>query len=322
MVITVIISVLLGLAWLWSLFAIRYFAPVPISVRTPLFLLVAGAPWIIVPTLGWTFALVVTGIVVVPVIVSWIIVKPRNDLDWAPDQERIPAVEFHGDIATIHNLRRATYRSRTDFDVEWYSHSFDLSQLRTAEYVVEPFGKLSAMAHTFVTFGFANGDYLPISIEIRRERPEQFNPVAGIYRQYEIMYVMGDERDLIGLRSNIRKDDVYIYPIRASRARVRRMLEAMLRRADRLNREPEFYNTLVNNCATNILAHLNELEGRRFPFDYRVVAPGWSDRYAYDHGLIDTDLPFEQAKPEFRINERSEFGDSDAREWSRQIRGL
>ncbi len=317
----ILLAIPIGIAWLWSLGAIRYFAPVPVAVRTPLFVVVATAPWVLAPFVGQEIVLLVTTIVVISVLVGWFVVKPRNDLDWAADQQRIPEVVWDGDNVTIHNLRRATYRSQTDFDVTWYSQTYNLSEVRSVEYVVEPFGKLPATAHTFVTFGFSDGYYLPISIEVRREKPEVFSPIAGIYRQYEIMYVMGDERDLIGLRANVRKDDVYLYPIRASRQQVRRLLESMLQKATSLNVEPEFYNTITNNCATSVLRHLNEIEGKRFPIDYRIVAPGWSDRYAYEHGLIDTDLSFEAAKPVYQINSRSKFG-ADEEVWSKQIRML
>lgn len=340
---TIAAVVLVG-AWLWSIVAMRYLGGLGKTVRSFGLAILAATPLAVWGLFGPGSALVVVSITIVGVGAAWKMIGPRNDLDWAEDQARIPRIEYHGDsdaesrstshatspvqsksgskpdLVTIHNLRRATYRTTTDFDVEWYSHTFNLAEVQSVDYVVEPFGSFRAMAHTFVTFGFANGDYLPISIEIRRERPEKFNPVAGMFRQYELMYVMGDERDLIGLRSNIRKDDVYVYPIRATPNQVRRLLESMLARAARLNDHPEFYNTLTNNCATNVLRHLNEIGGGRFRLDYRVIAPGLSDRYAYDNGLVDTDLPFDRVRDEFRINDRSDFGSLDSRQWSEKIR--
>ena len=325
----------------------------------------ALAPWVGAVLGGWTEFAIVLACVWVPVLFAWWVVPPRNDLDWAPDQDRLAQIEFDGDHVTIRNLRRwvpagsvpeggATVADETrktlefagssvgeagesipeggetvadetgrsaaeDGEITWYDRTFDLSEVRTVDYIVVPFGRVEALAHSFVTFGFSDGLHLPISVEVRRERPEVYNPVAGIYRQYEIMYVMGDERDLIGRRANVKHYPVYVYPVRATRRQVRNMLESMLHRAQKLGDHPEFYNTLINNCSTNILRHLNEIEGGRFPLGYRVIAPGLSAFWAYEHGLIDTDLPFQKAKELYRINERAAYGAGEVA-WSKQIR--
>ncbi|HVG06663.1 MAG TPA: DUF4105 domain-containing protein [Thermoanaerobaculia bacterium] len=236
-----------------------------------------------------------------------------------PDQARLPRVELDGRRVRVHNLRNARYRSTSDYDVAWEERTYDLDRLRSAWFAVEPFAGWKGPAHTLMSFGFEDDNFLAISVEIRKERGEEFSPWKGLVRQYEIMYVLGDERDLIGLRTNHRRDRVYLYPVRAPRERIEQMLVGMLRRANRLAEEPEFYNTLTSSCTTNIVRHVNELVPGRVPWSYKVVLPGYSDELAYDLGLIDTDLPFAEAQRHFRIDEKAQrFGDGEG--FSEKIR--
>ena len=230
--------------------------------------------------------------------------EPSNDRDWTTDQERLPWAEFVGRRVDVHNVRYARYRSADDYTVAWEDRSYDLDRLESAWFVVEPFERdWQGPAHTLMSFGFAGGDYLGISVEIRKEKGEAFSPWKGLLRQYEVTYVVGDERDLIQLRTNYRRDPVYLYPVRASRERIEQMFVSMLRRANHLRDEPEHYNTLTNTCTTNIVRHVNELVPGRVPWSYKVVLPGYSDELAYELGLIDTDLPFPEAKRRFRIDD-------------------
>ncbi|HEX7182849.1 MAG TPA: DUF4105 domain-containing protein [Thermoanaerobaculia bacterium] len=233
--------------------------------------------------------------------------EPSNDRDWTPDQERLPWAEFDGRRVDVHNVRFARYRSTDDYSLAWEDRSYDLDRLQSAWFVVEPFGTgagdWQGPAHTLMSFGFAGGDYLAVSVEIRKEKGEEFSPWKGLLRQYEVMYVIGDERDLIQLRTNHRRDPVYLYPVRAPRERIEQMFVGMLRRANRLRDQPEHYNTLTNTCTTNIVRHVNELVPGRVPFSYKVLLPGYSDELAYDLGLIGTELPFPEAKRHFRIDD-------------------
>lgn len=231
--------------------------------------------------------------------------EPSNDRDWTPDQARLPWAEIVGRRVTVHNVRNARYRSTEDYDVAWEDRSYDLDRLRSAWFVVEPFESQDweGPAHTLMSFGFAGDDYLAISVEIRKEKGEGFSPWKGLLRQYEVMYVVGDERDLIQLRTNHRRDPVYLYPVRAPRERIEQMFVSMLRRANHLRQEPEHYNTLTNTCTTNIVRHVNELVPGRVPWSYKILFPGYSDELAYELGLIDTELPFPAAKQHFRIDD-------------------
>jgi hypothetical protein len=256
--------------------------------------------------------LVLTAVLLVVFLLSQIFgPRPSNRRDWMPDQARLPRVELEGRRVRVHNLRNASYRSTSDYDVAWEERTYDLDRLRSAWFAVEPFAGWKGPAHTLMSFGFdgleeEDDDYLAVSVEIRKERGEEFSPWKGLVRQYELMYVLGDERDLIGLRTNHRRDRVYLYPVRAPRERLEQMLVGMLRRANHLAGEPEFYNTLTNTCTTNIVRHVNELVPGRVPWSYKVLLPGYSDELAYDLGLIDTDLPFEEAQRRFRIDQKAQ----------------
>ena len=317
----------MGIVWLWSVLALRFLQVGNRPVHALLVGLGFAQPLVTSAVAGAFVAIPLTLIVAAVVAIAWLHVAPRLDLDWAPDQTRMPrarTVDNGTATVEIENVRNARYRSTTDFDVVWETRRYRLDELRTVDYVVEPFGVLHGMAHTLLSFGFGDGRYLAISVEVRRERPEIFGPVKGLFRQYELMYVIGDERDLIGLRANIRRDAVYVYPTRASPAQVQDLFRSMLNRANALAENPEFYNTLTNNCATNILDHANELLPERVPFTLRVAIPGLSAKFAYDHGLFATDLPFAEAREKYRINDRSAFipevEDPDGVKWSAQIR--
>ncbi|MFA6039335.1 MAG: DUF4105 domain-containing protein [Candidatus Peribacteraceae bacterium] len=237
------------------------------------------------------------------VLIGWMFVRPSNDRDWSPDQAVLPSAEVRGDTVHIRNIRNFTYRTVTEYDIAYEDKDCRLSDLESLWYVVEPFSHWKGAAHAFLSFGFRGGGFMGISIEIRKEKGEKFSSLRGLFRQYELMYVIGDERDLVKLRSNYRKDSVYVYPVRAPREVIRRLFLSMVERANTLREKPEFYNTLTNTCTTNIVRHIHEFSPRRIPFSFKVLLPAYSDRLAYDLGLIDTDLTFEGARARHRIND-------------------
>lgn len=240
-----------------------------------------------------------------------VFVHPSNERDWSPDQQRLATAEFSGDRVLVHNVRNTFYRSTTDYDVHWEDRTYDLRRLESVWFVVEPFASWRGPAHTFLSFGFGNGEYVAISVEIRKEQGESFSPLRGLLRQYELTYIIGDERDLIGLRANHRHDDVHLYPTRITPDAARTLFVSMLERANAVAAKPEFYNTLSNTCTTNIVDHVNLIAPDPIPFSYKTVLPAYSDDLAFDLGMIDTDLPREQFRAAFRINDLAlEYADS------------
>jgi hypothetical protein len=219
---------------------------------------------------------------------------------------------FADNQVTITNVRNILYRSTRDYDVRYYDKTFALSELESVWYVVEPFsGHGFGAAHTMVSFGFKGGDYLAISAEIRKEKGESFSPVKGLFRQYEIVYVIADERDAVKLRAIHRRDKVFIYPVKTSAENRARLFVSMLKRANELATAPEFYNTLVNTCTTSIMRHVNEIVPGTVPWSYKVLMPAFSDELAYQLGLLDargpdgSTLTLEQMRARYLINDRA-----------------
>jgi len=227
--------------------------------------------------------------------------RPSNERDWTPSQRVLPRVVVRGDLVEIRNVREYVYRTESDYDARYATRVYDLRKLDSVWYAVSRFGAVPGMAHAFLTFGFGD-DYVAISVEARREHGESYGPIRGMLREYELLYVIGAESDVIGLRTNIWKESVSLYPIRTSRDKMRAAFLGMTGRAESLAVRPEFYNTLTNSCISNIVRHVNEVSPDRIPFRLRTVLPGFSDRLAYEEKLIDTDLPFDAIEKAFRID--------------------
>lgn len=255
----------------------------------------------------------------VAALAAWSRVRPSNERDWLPNDRVMPGVTFRGSLVDVRNVRLTTYRTTDDYTPGYEDRTYDLDRLVRVWFVVEPFSKWGGAAHTFLSFEFEGPEFVAISVEARKERGETYHFLKGLVRRYELLYVVGDERDLVRLRSNYRRDEVFLYPIRTTRERARGMLVEMLERAERLRAHPEFYNTLTSNCTSNIVRHVNRLVPGRVPFSLRWMFPGYADRLAYDLGLIDTTLPFDSIRPHFRINERA-LRHGEAADFSVRIR--
>lgn len=226
-----------------------------------------------------------------------------NDRDWRADQAILPHAKFKDDLVKVYNIRNCSYTTPEDFVVRHYDKTYDLTKLRTVDFLVVPFPDTPDLAHTMLSFGFEPENYVAVSIEIRREKGEQYSPVSGALKQYEIMYVVADERDAIGVRANYRNNDVYLYRSTATPEQARALFVDMMQRANKLRMSPEWYDTFSNNCTTNIVAHVNKLLPGSVPYSLSVLLPGHADRLAYDLGLLDRSRPFAELKSISRINE-------------------
>ena len=217
------------------------------------------------------------------------------------------------------NNRYCKYNSPDDVVVEYYDKRFDLNRIKSVDFLICPFPGAPDLAHTMISFGFEGDEYLAVSVEIRKEKGESYDPIKGFLRQYEIMYVVADERDLIQLRTNHWQFELFLYPTRATPEAAREMFVDVMRRVNKLYLTPEFYDTLTNNCTTNIVRHVNRLSPEKIPLDYRVLMAGRSDRLAYDLGLLDTDTSFEATKARAGVNYLAYLHRNDA-DFSAKIR--
>ncbi len=245
-----------------------------------------------------------------------IVVRPSNNRNWNIDQKILPEITRDGNEVTIKKVRNFSYTTTSDFTPAYYDDTYDISKLKSAYFVVEPFSGNFNAAHTFVTFEFDESNritgntkskFLSVSVEIRKEKGESFSAVKGLLRQYELMIVIADEADVIKLRTNYRKDKVYLYPIIAPREKIVKLFNGMLERAKQLQKHPEFYNTLTNTCTTNIVDQVNAIasEDKKIPFDFRVLMPANSDALAQQMGFIDNSLSLEQVREKYYITEKA-----------------
>jgi len=254
-----------------------------------------------------------------PELSGWGPILPSNDRNWMPNQMVLPYAEIEADQVYVYNIRNCDYRTKSSYEVRHYNKAYDLRDITSVDFIVVPFAGATSLAHTMLSFEFNNDEYLAVSVEIRKERGETYEPLAGMLNQFELMYVLGDERDLIGLRTNHRLEDVYVYRASATPEQARRLFMDVMQRINKLSVEPEFYNTLTNNCTTNIRRHINKLSPDTIPYDYRVLLPGLSDRLAFDLGLLERNGSFEQARVNARVNQKA-FAFRDDPEFSKKIR--
>jgi hypothetical protein len=230
-------------------------------------------------------------------------VDPDPNRDWAPYHSVKANIEINGDKIRVRNVRNFTWRSPTDFTKGFYEREYDLSLINSMYYIVVPLNGMDFVAHVFVSFGFSDGKALAISVEGRREVNLPYQIIPSMFRQFQLIYAVGDERDMIGLRGAVWKHPVRFYPAKASPEIIRAIFVDMLERAQSLEEKPEFYNLFFNNCMNNISHHLRRLSGRSVPSDLSLLLTGLSDQVAYSYGFIDTDLPFPVAREVFRVDD-------------------
>lgn len=239
--------------------------------------------------------------------------------DWRTDLAVLPYAEIRSDRVRLFNIRDCTYRSESDYDVRHFDREIMLADVRTIDFIVVPFKETPLLAHTMLSFGMADGEHIVFSVEARLQKGQSYAAIGGALNEFELIYIVGTEKDLIRLRTDVRKVDVYLYPILATPQQVQKVFVAAVARVNEIARQPEFYDTLTNNCTTNIVDLINELKPGAIPQDIRVLLPGHSDRLAYDLGLLAVQGPFDQIKASSRINFAAQLN-YDANDFSQRIR--
>jgi hypothetical protein len=229
----------------------------------------------------------------------------------------MPRAVIDGDNVRISGFRNFDYRSTEDFDRRYESREVSLAHLASLDLYIS-YWTPGVVAHTFVSFGFDNAPPVCISIEARPEKGKGFSPVATLFKQFQLIYVVGDERDLVRVRTNYRHEEVYLYPIRISPEKARQLFLVYVARINQLAEHPEFYHLLKNSCTVNIVRYANAI-GRTGRFDYRHLLNGLVDRYLYDRGLVDTSIPFAELRRRSHINEAAQAADNAA-DFSERIR--
>ncbi|HUM14964.1 MAG TPA: DUF4105 domain-containing protein [Candidatus Nitrosotalea sp.] len=268
---------------------------------------------------GVRVALPVFAVALVAIGLWWNSLKPSNERDWQPEVAKLAYATINGDLVTVHNIRNFDYRTETDFTPAYYDKTFDVTKLDSVD-LVAVYWMGPAIAHLLLSFGFGD-DHLAISIEARKEKGEGYSSAKGFFRQYELYYVVADERDVIRVRTNYRKDppeDVYIYRVVGPPENGRRVFLEYMRRLNRLREHPEFYNTLTTNCTTAILTN-TRVNPESLPFTWKVLLSGYTPAYVYESGRLDRSLPFEELQRRSLVNAAGKAADQ-APDFSRRIR--
>ena len=308
--------VIIALFFTWGALALHFAGPAGLADVLAAVWFVAGVA-VLLEVRPFGRALLVAAALATVLLTWWTSLAPRNDREWLPDVARPPTAELRGDLLIIQNVRNFDYRSPDDYTERWETRTFDLTRLDGLDLFMSYWGSPS-IAHTIMSWSFADGQHLAISIETRKERGEEYSAVAGFFKQYELYYVVADERDLVRLRTNYRHEDVYLYELRTPIERARRILLDYVRAMNELAVAPQFYDAATANCTTTIRTHVRHI-GVAMPWDWRILANGYIDQLLYETGTIDTSRPFAVVKEASFIDGRAQTADQDP-EFSRRIR--
>jgi hypothetical protein len=249
----------------------------------------------------------------------WLTIPASNQRNWQPDVAVLPYATVKGAQVTIHNIRNLDYRTEADFDVRYYDKTFDLNRLDAVD-LIAVYWMGDAIAHVMVSFGFQERDFVTFSIETRKEKGEDYSTLKGFFKQYELIFIAGDERDLIRVRTDFRKppEDVYLYRTRMPPETARKFFMEYIRQIDSMKENPEWYNTLTTNCTTDVVRLIRDYGGKA-TYNWKVLLSGYAPLYAYEQGGLDTRIPFEELRKLSYINPKAVSAGDDPG-FSRKIR--
>ena len=323
-VLLALVGMLTAAAAGWGLLALAYAGPFYGALRNGFvaaFAVLSVATLVALFFRNWRWPVMAVFVVVFgALLVRHLSIKPSNAREWQPDVAVLPHATIEGDVVTVHNIRNFDYRSETDFTPAYYDRSFELQALDGVD-LVAVYWMGPAIAHTFLSFSFAGGEHLAVSIETRKEKEEGYSTIKGFFRQYELHYVVADERDVIRLRTNYRRDppeDVYVYRVRGPIENGRRVFLEYLKQINSLRNSPEFYNTLTANCTVAIWYN-TLVNAEHLPLNWKILASGYLPEYLYEAGRLDSSVNFATLRQRAHVNARAQAADAAA-DFSRFIR--
>jgi hypothetical protein len=308
----IVVGLVVAIMAAWCAGAFYYSGPGSSRTRAILaiaFVVATALAFLLLPRRGWTLA----GFLVAfaAVFAWWTLIPATNERNWQAEVAVTPWVSQDGDRITIHGVRNFEYRTETDFTPRWEDRTYDLRELDSAD-LIAVYWAGKAIAHIMVSFGFAGRDYVAVSIETRKARGQTYSTLAGIFKQYELVYIVGDERDLIGVRTSYRKpqEDVYVYRLQGPRENLRRFFLDYVKTMNDMRDHPQFYNTLTTNCTTSVLLHTRVNQGAP-PWSWKILVSGYLPDYAYELGRLDQSLPFAELERRSRVNDRAHGAEHD-----------
>lgn len=249
---------------------------------------------------------VILGAFLLALIIAWLVfafmVRPSHEREWEFGQKVLPTFIVDGDRLRIDNFRDFRWTGEMAAEERYESRTYDLRTLVSLDVFISHFDDFEGLAHIFLSFGFADGEQVVISLESRREVGEEFSPLRGLFRQYEIIYVVGSERDIVGVRTGYRGERVYRYPTVATAAEARALFLALGRDINAVATEPRFYNTLTRNCTNELTRRVEDISTADFPFTWKTLLPGYFDEVLYEMKLIPSSGTFEETKAIYRVD--------------------
>jgi len=298
-------ALLLFASGAWGAFALAYRAPGPRALR-----LVCAGLWAVgcaVCWVAWIAGYAGGGALLVlahaMLLVWWVTMRPRNDRVWADDVACLLTGEVDGDRVVLHNVRDFVWRAETDYDIRWDTRAFDLRRLDRVDAILSYWAS-EAIAHAMLSFGFDDGRHVVFSVEIRRKRGEAFSEIGGFFRQFELILIAADERDIVRVRTNVRGEDDYVFPLRMPADAMRSLFKSYVQAANELARKPRFYNTVTSNCTTIVYRMARRIDGA-LPFDLRLLLTGYLPEYFRATGTLDRRLSVDEWRALGRITQRA-----------------
>ena len=305
-----IATLLVAALAIWAALAIGYRAPGGALMRGAL-----AAAWALF-TLGVLFALLrhdprwalgVFAAAFVLVLLWWRAIEPSNTRIWADDVARTLSGRVDGDQVVLDNVRNFDWRTRSDYTPGWETRRYDLARLASVDMILSHWGRAS-IAHMLISFGFDDGSHVAFSVEIRREKDEEFSEIAGFFKQYELSIIAADEHDIVRVRTNVRGEDDYLYRLRLTPVQRRALFLAYVDMANRLGTTPRFYDTITTNCTTLVYRMARPIVGH-LPLDRRLLQTGYLPAYLEGIGGLVPDVPLDVLAARGRITERAKAAD-------------
>jgi hypothetical protein len=252
------------------------------------------------------------------VVFWWRSIRPTNDRDWQPDVAQTAWTERVGEKISIHNLRNFDYEPGLPAKPRWETKVVDLHQLQAVDLFINFWGS-TMICHPIVSFQFGARDHVAISVETRMAKGQTYSTVRGFFKQYQLIYIIADERDVIRVRTNYRHEQLYLYRTSIPPDRARRLFLSYLKTVDALHKQPQFYNALTSNCTTNVRTHTAATAAKPAAWDWRMLVNGTVDNLVYERGGFASHLPFAELKERSLIDAKARVADQAA-DFSEQIR--
>jgi hypothetical protein len=310
---------ILFLATIWAAAAIYFDLPSTIapSVLIAVFYLVAAIAFLFAFRFSW-FSVAIGFIVFFGITIWWQSLKPVDDRNWQPDVAETAWTERDGDKITIHNFRNFDYQPGLPPKPRWETKVVDLSQLRGVDLFINFWGS-TLICHPIVSFQFGPDDHVAISVETRMAQGQSYSTVRGFFKQFALIYIVADERDVVRVRTNYRHEQLYLYRTSVQPERARALFLDYLKTVNALHERPQFYNALTSNCTTNVRTHTAATTTKPAPWDWRMLVNGTVDELVYERGGFASHLPFAELKQRSLIDDRAQAADR-ALDFSERIR--